>query len=129
MLRYREGGDRSRAFLLPESIDDAIDGDNPVRAIGAFAGALDLARLGFGRVVPADTGRPSYHLSVMLKIHLDGDLNRIQSSRRLEREAGRILERMWLTGRLAPDFKTTAECRIPKTGSRYRTDLDIARSR
>lgn len=111
MSRYIAGRDRSQAFLLPESIDDYIDGDNPVRAVEAFVDALDLAQLGFARAVPADTGRPSYHPSVMLKIYLYGYLNRIQSSRRLEREAGRNLELMWLTGRLAPDFKTIAEFR------------------
>ncbi len=111
MSRYIAGRDRSQAFLLPESIDDYIDADNPVRAVEAFVDALDLAQLGFARAVPADTGRPSYHPSVMLKIYLYGYLNRIQSSRRLEREAGRNLELMWLTGRLAPDFKTIADFR------------------
>jgi transposase len=111
MSRYIEGRDRCQTFLLPESIDDYIDEDNPVRAVEAFVNALDLAQLGFGRAVPADSGRPSYHPSTMLKIYLYGYLNRIQSSRRLEREAGRNLELIWLTGRLAPDFKTIAEFR------------------
>ena len=111
MARYVEGRDRSQSFLLPENIDDCVDEDNPVRAVEAFVDALDLAQLGFGRAAPADTGRPSYHPSTMLKIYLYGYLNRIQSSRRLEREAGRNLELMWLTGRLVPDFKTIAEFR------------------
>ena len=111
MARYVEGRNRSQSFLLPENIDDYVDEDNPVRAVEAFVDALDLAQLGFGRAAPADTGRPSYHPSTMLKIYLYGYLNRIQSSRRLEREAGRNLELMWLTGRLVPDFKTIAEFR------------------
>jgi len=111
MARYVEGRDRSQSFLLPENIDDYVDEDNPVRAVEAFVDALDLAELGFGRAVPADTGRPCYHPSTMLKIYLYGYLNRIQSSRRLEREAGRNLELMWLTGQLVPDFKTIAEFR------------------
>ena len=111
MARYVEGRNRSQSFLLPENIDDYVDEDNPVRAVEAFVDALDLAQLGFGRAAPADTGRPAYHPSTMLKIYLYGYLNRIQSSRRLEREAGRNLELIWLTGRLAPDFKTIAEFR------------------
>lgn len=111
MARYVEGRDRSQSFLLPENIDDYVDEDNPVRAVEAFVDALNLAELGFGRAVPAETGRPSYRPSTMLKIYLYGYLNRIQSSRRLEREAGRNLELIWLTGRLAPDFKTIAEFR------------------
>ena len=111
MARYVEGRSRSQSFLLPESIDDYIDEGNPVRAVEAFVDALDLVQLGFGRAVPADTGRPSYHPSTMLKIYLYGYLNRVQSSRRLEREAGRNLELIWLTGRLAPDFKTIADFR------------------
>ena len=108
MARCVEGRDRSQSFLLPENIDDYVDDGNPVRAVEAFVDALDLAELGFGRAVPADTGRPCYHPSNMLKIYLYGYLNRIQPSRRLEREAGRNLELMWLTGRLMPDFKTIA---------------------
>jgi transposase len=111
MARYVEGRNRCQRFLLPESVDDYVDENNPVRAVEVFVDALDLAQLGFGRAVPADTGRPSYHPSTMLKIYLYGYLNRIQSSRRLEREAGRNLELMWLTGRLAPDFKTIADFR------------------
>src|SRR6202043_3555479 len=111
MPRYVEGRSRSQNFLLPESVDDYVDENNPVRAVEVFVDALDLAQLGFGRAVPAETGRPSYHPSTMLKIYLYGYLNRVQSSRRLEREAGRNLELIWLTGRLAPDFKTIADFR------------------
>jgi transposase len=111
MARYVEGRSRLQNFLLPESVDDYVDESNPIRAVEVFVDALDLAELGFGRAVPAETGRPSYHPSTMLKIYLYGYLNRIQSSRRLEREAGRNLELIWLTGHLAPDFKTIAEFR------------------
>src|SRR5450755_2571111 len=111
MARYVEGRSRSQNFLLPESVDDYVHENNPVRAVEVFVDALDLAQLGFGRAVPAETGRPSYHPSTMLKIYLYGYLNRVQSSRRLEREAGRNIELMWLTGRSAPDFKTIANFR------------------
>jgi hypothetical protein len=100
MARFVEGRSRSQNFLLPESVDDYVDENNPVRAVEVFVDALDLAQLGFDRAVPAETGRPSYHPSTMLKIYLYGYLNRVQSSRRLEREAGRNLELIWLTGRL-----------------------------
>jgi transposase len=109
MSRYVEGRNRSQNFLLPESVDDYVDENNPVRAVEVFVDALGLAQLGFGRAVPAETGRPSYHPSTMLKIYLYGYLNRVQSSRRLEREAGRNLELIWLTGRLTPDCKTIAD--------------------
>ena len=111
MGRFVEGEDRYQSLLLPESLDDYVDEDNPVRVIEAFIDALDLGRLGFDGMTPAVTGRPAYHPSTMLKIYLYGYLNRIQSSRRLEREAGRNIELMWLTGRLAPDFKTIANFR------------------
>ena len=111
MARYVEGRSRLQSFLLPESVEDYVDENNPVRAVEVFVDALDLAQLGFGRAVPAETGRPSYHPSTMLKIYLYGYLNRVQSSRRLEREAGRNLELIWLTGGLAPDFKTIADFR------------------
>ena len=100
-----------RSTLLPECLDDWIDEDNPVRAIDAFVDALDLAELGFDGVDPAATGRPGYHPSMLLKLYIYGYLNRVQSSRRLEREAGRNLEVMWLLGRLAPDHKTIADFR------------------
>jgi transposase len=111
MKRYIEGEDRSQATLLPEYLDDYIAEDNPVRAVDAFVEELDLKALGFEGADPAITGRPSYHPAVLLKIYIYGYLNRIPSSRRLEREALRNVELMWLTGRLAPDFKTIADFR------------------
>ncbi len=111
MKRFIEGGDRSQVTLLPECLDDFVDEDNPVRLIDAFVDELDLVALGFGRVDPAATGRPSYHPAVLLKIYIYGYFNRVQSSRRLERECQRNVELMWLTGRLAPDFKTIADFR------------------
>ena len=111
MKRYVEGLDRRQTFLLPESLDDYVDENNPARVIDVFIEELDLTALGFGRAVPAETGRPGYHPAVLLKLYLYGYLNRIPSSRRLEREAQRNLEVVWLTGRLAPDFKTIADFR------------------
>ena len=111
MSRFIEGEDRNQATLLPEYLDDYIVEDNPVRAVDAFVEALDLKRLGFVGVDPAATGRPAYHPAVLLKLYIYGYLNRIPSSRRLEREAQRNVELMWLTGRLAPDFKTIADLR------------------
>ena len=111
MGRFVEGEDRRQDFLLPASLEDYVAEDNPVRAIEAFIDALDLKALGFAGAEPAQTGRPAYHPSTMLKVYLYGYLNRIQSSRRLEREAQRNVELMWLTGRLAPDFKTIANFR------------------
>jgi transposase len=99
---------RSQATLLPEYLDDYVAEDNPVRAVDAFVEELDLKALGFEGADPAETGRPSYHPAVLLKLYIYGYLNRIPSSRRLEREAQRNVELMWLTGRLAPDFKTIA---------------------
>jgi len=97
--------------LLPHSLEDYVDEENPVRVIEVFIDELDLAALGFSGMTPAATGRPAYHPSTLLKIYLYGYLNRLQSSRRLEREAQRNIELMWLTGRLAPDFKTIADFR------------------
>ena len=111
MKRFIEGADRAQATLLPECLDDFIDESNPVRAIDAFVDALDLGKLGFDGVVPEATGRPSYHPSAMLKLYIYGYLNRVQSSRRLEREAGRNLEVIWLLRRLTPDDKTIADFR------------------
>ena len=111
MRRFVEGEDRTQATLLPERLDDYVAADNPVRVIDVFVDELDLHELGFVRAEPAVTGRPSYHPGVLLKIYLYGYLNRIQSSRRLEREAQRNIELMWLTGRLCPDFKTIADFR------------------
>jgi transposase len=111
MSRFIEGGDRSQITLLPECLDDYIAEDNPVRAVDAFVDELDLKELGFAGADPASTGRPAYHPAVLLKLYVYGYLNRIASSRRLEREAQRNVELMWLTGRLAPDFKTIADFR------------------
>ena len=111
MKRFVAGADRGQSTLLPECLDDFIDESNPVRVIDAFVDALDLAELGFDGVEPAATGRPSYHPSITLKLYIYGYLNRVQSSRRLEREAGRNLEVMWLLGRLVPDDKTIADFR------------------
>lgn len=111
MKRFIEGEVRTQSVLFPERLDDWIAEDNPVRAVDAFVDELDLAALGFESATPADTGRPAYHPGLLLKIYIYGYLNRIQSSRRLEREAQRNVELMWLTGRLAPDFKTIADFR------------------
>jgi transposase len=111
MGRFIEGEDRGQSTLFPECLEDWIDDDNPVRAIDVFVDRLDLAGLEFDRVAPEATGRPAYHPSVLLKLYIYGYLNRVQSSRRLEREAGRNVEVIWLTGRLAPDHKTIADFR------------------
>ena len=111
MRRFVEEADRGQWTLLPGCLDDFIDESNPVRVIDVFVDALDLAEMGFEGVDPAATGRPSYHPSVLLKLYIYGYLNRVQSSRRLEREAGRNVEVMWLLGRLAPDHKTIADFR------------------
>jgi transposase len=111
MKRFVQGLDRGQATLLPECLEDWIDADNPVRVIDAFVDALDLSEIGFAGVEPAATGRPSYHPSALLKLYIYGYLNRVQSSRRLEREAGRNLEVLWLLRRLAPDHKTIADFR------------------
>jgi len=111
MKRFVEGQDRAQSTLFPECLEDWIGEDNPVRAIDVFVEELDLADVGFAGVDPEATGRPSYHPSVLLKLYIYGYLNRVQSSRRLEREAGRNVEVMWLTGRLVPDHKTIADFR------------------
>src|ERR1700730_482685 len=111
MRRFVEQADRGQWTLLPECLDDFIDGSNPVRVIDVFVDALDLAEMSFEGVDPAATGRPSYHPSVLLQLYVYGYLNRVPSSRRLEREAGRNVEVMWLLGRLAPDHKTIADFR------------------
>jgi transposase len=108
MKRFMEGECRTQTTLLPESIDDYITDTNPVRIVDVFVDELDLAKLGFEGVEPAITGRPAYHPAILLKIYIYGYLNRIQSSRRLEKEAQRNVELMWLVGRLTPDFKTIA---------------------
>ncbi len=111
MKRFVEGVDRGQSTLFPARLEDWIGDDNPVRVIDVFVDELDLGGLGFDRVAPQATGRPGYHPSVLLKLYIYGYLNRVQSSRRLEREAGRNVEVMWLTGRLVPDHKTIADFR------------------
>src|SRR5213080_2117877 len=111
MHRFIDGEDRMQQTLLPNSLEDYVSEENPVRVIEVFIDELDLMALGFSGMTPAATGRPAYHPSTLLKIYLYGYLNRIQSSRRLEREAQRNIELMWLTGRLMPDFKTIANFR------------------
>jgi transposase len=105
--RFVAGADRAQSPLSPES--HWVDESNSVRVVDAFVDALDIAELGFAGVEPAVTGRPPYYRSCLLKLYIYGYLNRVQSSRRLEREAGRNLEVMWLLGRLAPDHKTIAD--------------------
>src|SRR6202047_3433326 len=111
MHRFIDGEDRLQQTLLPNSLEDYVSEENPVRVIEVFIDDWDLAASGFSGMTPATTGRPAYHPSTLLKIYLYGYLNRLQSSRRLEREAQRNIELMWLTGRLAPDFKTIADFR------------------
>jgi len=111
MKRFIQGEDRTQATLLPELLDDYVADTNPVRVVDVFVDELDLGQLGFEGVDPAATGRPAYQPATLLKIYIYGYLNRIQSSRRLEKEAQRNVELMWLTGRLTPDFKTIADFR------------------
>jgi transposase len=117
MKRFVEGIDREQSTLFPEYLDDWIDENNPVQVIDAFVDELDLGGLGFNGVAPEATGRPAYHPSILLKLYIYGYLNRVQSSRRLEREAGRNVEVMWLTGRLIPDHKTIADFRKDNGGA------------
>lgn len=111
MKRFVESQDRTQGILLPDRLDDFVSENNPVRVVDVFVDQLDLAALGFAGVVPEVTGRPSYHPALLLKIYVYGYLNRIQSSRRLEVEAQRNLELIWLTSGLTPDFKTIARFR------------------
>ena len=111
MSGFVEGIDRSQSTLFPAMLDDYVAEDNLVRAVDAFVEGLDLGKLGFGRVAPLEKGRPSYHPATLLKIYIYGYLNRVPSSRRLERECQRNIELVWLTGQLAPDFKTIADFR------------------
>lgn len=111
MKRFIEGDDRNQSTLLPDCLEDYVSEDNAVRVVDAFVDELNLAKLGFEGAEPAATGRPAYHPTTLLKLYLYGYLNRIQSSRRLEREAQRNLELLWLLRRLAPDFKTIADFR------------------
>lgn len=100
MKRFVEGEDRNQSTLFPECLEDYIAEDNPVRVIDVFVDELDLGQLGFGRIEPKITGRPAYHPSTLLKLYIYAYLNRVQSSRRIEREAQRNVELMWLTERL-----------------------------
>src|SRR6202048_3853757 len=111
MSGFVGGIDRSQSTLFPAELEDYVAGDNPVRAVDAFVDGLDLGKLGFGRVIPLEKGRPCYHPATLLKIYIYGYLNRVPSSRRLERECQRNIELVWLTGQLAPDFKTIADFR------------------
>lgn len=104
MSRFVEGEDRSQSWLLPNSLEDYVSPDNPVRVVEVFIDELDFGSLGFSGVEPAATGRPGYHPATLLKIYLYGYLNRVQSSRRLEREAQRNIELMWLTKRAGTRF-------------------------
>jgi transposase len=130
MKRFIEGEDRRQAVLLPKYLDDYVSEENPVRVIDVFVEELDLGALGFAGVVPEATGRPAYHPGVLLKIYVYGYINQIASSRRLEREAQRNVELMWLTGRLAPDFKTIADFRKdngPAIRATCRRFIDLCR--
>ncbi len=111
MKRFIEGVDRTQSTLFPDRLEDWIGEDNAVRVVDVFVDELELGGLGFGRAAPRATGRPSYHPAGLLKLYVYGYLNRVQSSRRLEREAARNVEVMWLTGRLVPDHKTIADFR------------------
>ena len=110
-MHHIEGCDRNQAQLLPARVDDYVDRDNPVRFIDAFVDGLDLNEAGFGRVEPKDTGRPAYDPADLLKLYIYGYVNRVRSSRRLETEAARNLEVIWLLCGLRPDFKTIADFR------------------
>ncbi len=111
MKRFIGGVSRDQSTLFPERLEDFIGEDNPVRVIDEFVASLDLGALGFEGIAPCATGRPAYHPSVILKLYIYGYLNRIPSSRRLERETQRNVELMWLCERLSPDFKTIADFR------------------
>jgi len=130
MKRFVEGEDRRQGVLLPEFLDDYVSEENPVRVIDVFVEELDLVALGFEGVVPETTGRPAYHPGLLLKIYVYGYINQVASSRRLEREAQRNVELMWLTGRLAPDFKTIADFRKdngPAIRATCRRFIDLCR--
>jgi transposase len=110
-MGYIQGESRNQTYLLPPAIDDYITEDHPIRFLDAFVDSLGLKELGFDKAEPKETGRPAYNPADMLRIYLYGYLNRIRSSRRLEAEAGRNLELMWLIGKLQHDFKTIADFR------------------
>lgn len=117
MSGFIEGVDRDQVTLLPDRLEDWIDEDHLVRVVDRFVDQLDLAGLGFTRAAPARTGRPGCHRAILLKLFTYGYFNRVPSSRRLEREAGRNVEVMWLLGRLVPDHKTIADFRREFEGS------------
>ena len=110
-MAHITGHDRSQTLLLPESLDDYVGPENPVRFIEAFVDGLDLAEAGFARVTSKETGRPGYAPADLLKLYIYGYLNRIRSSRRLEAETHRNIEVIWLLRHLKPDFKTIADFR------------------
>src|SRR5215472_3824241 len=128
MKRFVEGQDRGQLILLSECLDDYVGEENPVRVVDAFIDEVDLAILGFAGVIPEATGRPSYHPVTLLKIYLYGYLNRVQSSRRLERKTQRNIELMWLIGRLMPDFKTIVDFRPSQLPSSF-DGVQVIRSR
>src|SRR3569833_2409430 len=111
MARFVEGEDRRQPLLLPSCLDAYVAEDNGARVVDVFVDELELGSMGFAGVEPAVTGRPAYHPAMLLKLYIYGYLNRVQSSRRLEREAQRNVELMWLTGKLSPDHKTFANFR------------------
>ena len=111
MAEFVEGVDRGKSTLFPALLDEYVAEDNPVRAIDVFVDGLDLDKLGFVSVKPLGTGQPGYHPGIMLKLYIYGYFNRVPSSRRLERECQRNIEMIWLTGQLAPDFKTIPDFR------------------
>ena len=111
MKRFIAGESRQQITLRPDCLDDYIAADNPIRLVEVFVGKLDLGAFGFAGAMPAATGRPAYHPAMLLNIYLYGYLNRVPSSRRMERETQRNVELIWLTGRLAADFKTLADFR------------------
>ena len=115
-MSYISGESREQVYLMPEAVDDYVGPENPVRFLDVFVEKLDLATLGFTHATPADTGRPPYDPGDLLRLYLYGYLNRVRSSRRLEREASRNVEGMWLVRKLRPDFKTIADFRQANRG-------------
>ena len=110
-MHFINGLDRSQTELLPDSIEEYVDKNNPVRVIDAFINSLDMSELGFERSIPGETGRPPYNPRDLLKLYVYGYMNRTRSSRRLEKETKRNLELMWLMCRLSPDHKTISRFR------------------
>jgi transposase len=110
-MKHIEGLNRDQITLFPDALDDYITQENPVRFIDAFINNLDLMQMGFTHSILQETGRPPYHPGDLLKLYVYGYLNRIRSSRQLERESHRNVEVMWLIKRLTPDFKTIADFR------------------